>query len=198
MRCPDAVLSPPQINRLQDEMGPSLMVIANSSCGHYNLDLSTELDRFTALRLAALNAVERDYVLANKPASWDKHHGGTAQKLRWNNFRNERFRAAPLTEGLSDEFFLRALKDKIPGIMDFDYVSTLRMPLMVEPVSNIELNNLLSEIGLKRVSPNRLDGSEWGCWGLILMVGMAWHGERLKVTENPCAKRVMAGHVKVA
>ena len=46
-----------QIKKIQDLMGQSLLVITGSLCGHYQLDLSSELDRFTAIRLVGGVAV---------------------------------------------------------------------------------------------------------------------------------------------
>jgi hypothetical protein len=36
---------------------------------------------------------------------WDPSCGGTSQHGRWANFRNEKYRNAPLRRGLSNAFF---------------------------------------------------------------------------------------------
>jgi len=94
--------------------------------------------------------MEREYVREKAPPSWDKKtHGGTSQHLNWQNFRNETFRGAPVPEGLSDPFFLGGLKDKYPGILEFDFVSTTRLPPDCPVIPQRQLEMILEEWGLK-------------------------------------------------
>jgi hypothetical protein len=107
--------------------------------------------RLFVTRLAGLNAADREYLRKHAPKAWDLKHGGTAQKLNWTSFRNERFRGSFMPNGLDDEFFARGLKDKIPGVLELDYAPCVRVPEGVSPMAEKELQQLLIELGLKQV-----------------------------------------------
>jgi hypothetical protein len=60
----------------------------------------------------------------------------------------------PLKRGFSDSWFSSGLLDRVPGLLEFDYVSTSRPPLLlVQPVTAAQLGVLMEECGLRRVTP---------------------------------------------
>jgi trimeric autotransporter adhesin len=76
-----------------------------------------------------------------------------SQHGRGSNFRNERYRSVPLKRGFSDSWFSSGLLDRVPGLLEFDYVSTSRPPLLlVQPVTAAQLGVLMEECGLRRVT----------------------------------------------
>lgn len=129
----------------------------DTAAAFYSRSSTTAQPQFSHLtlvhtcRLACLNAADRDFVRKHAPKTWDIKHGGTAQKLNWTSFRNERFRGGFVVNGVDDDFFAKGLKDKIPGVLEFDYAPCVRMPQGVAPMADKELQQLLVELGLKQV-----------------------------------------------
>ena len=50
--------------------------------------------------------------------------------------------------GLTESFFVGGLLDKLPGVLEFDYVSTSRPPETVAPVTDAQLALIIAECGL--------------------------------------------------
>lgn len=81
--------------------------------------------------------------------------------------RNERFRGAAIEGGLDDAFFANKLKDKLPGVLEFDYVSTTRIPAEMKFIRTDEVNMILRESGLK---PLRDDPKPFGFHDLMTTI----------------------------
>ena len=67
-------LSSKQSYALIDEMGYSLLVLANALNGYYHLNIDKKLDRWTALQLAKINACERRYMKDQTLKTWGSGH----------------------------------------------------------------------------------------------------------------------------
>jgi hypothetical protein len=98
----------------------------NSFSGHYELTLSSHLDRGTAMRLAEISAHENAWCRRSNHQWQVPGHGHTSQKQNKNNFRNELYGRVPMEHGISDDFFRKGLQDKTMGNLEFDFVSTTR------------------------------------------------------------------------
>jgi hypothetical protein len=119
----------------------------NSYTGHYSLDLENSIDRRTALRLMAISAHENGYIKHSMP-SWGPTHLYTSQNGTKTNFRNETYRNLPIENGLTAAFFSLGLKDKIHGVLDFDFVSITRPEEGCVAVGNCNLEKALEARGL--------------------------------------------------
>ncbi|CAN0417319.1 unnamed protein product, partial [Phaeothamnion confervicola] len=131
--------------------GPALSAYAACVCGRYSLDLGRPADRAAALRLAEWSHWEGQ--CARAASGWPAESGGTSQKGRWSNFRNEAFRGKPLRRGLTAAFFKNALRDRVPGVLEFDFVSTSRPPQGTPPMSETCFRAVLRDCGLLEPRP---------------------------------------------
>lgn len=133
------------IKEIQLNLRSLYFICSNSFTGHYKLDTSHHLDRWVAIKLAQINAEERFYFRLNVP-QWNiekQKHGYTSQKGNKSNFRNEVFRNISFSGGFDDSFFSKGLLDKMPGTLEFDFVSTMRPAKDVRPIADYDLNALL-------------------------------------------------------
>ena len=133
------------ISNMQMTLRSMYLICLNSYSGRWKLELfNNDMDRFTALRLAEINAEEvvmlrREAAIVlgkNLSKMTDSRY---SQHVHRSNFRNEQSR-----DKLTDNYFKHGLHDRSAGKMDFDYVSTSR-PCMhsAVPMSDLALNDVL-------------------------------------------------------
>ena len=130
---------------MQMTLRSMFLICLNAHSSHWKLELfNNDMDRFTALRLAEINAEE--IVLARRETAIvlgknlsKMTDSRTSQHPHRSNFRNEQSR-----EKLTDGYFKHGLHDRSAGKLDFDYVSTSR-PCMhsAVPMSDVALNDVL-------------------------------------------------------
>lgn len=142
-----------QIREIQLNLRSMYFITCNSFTGHYKCDMNIFLDRLCVLRLVEINAEEKAYIRFARP-DWNrsKRHGFTSQRGNRNNFRNESYRSLMVTPGLDDNFCASGLLNKIPGQLEFDYISVSRPSLDVVPIDDFYLNALLMSRQLKPYS----------------------------------------------
>ncbi|CAM9512676.1 unnamed protein product, partial [Discosporangium mesarthrocarpum] len=131
---------------LQARIGHVFAAFTTSVCGHYCLDLGHDIEREAALRLAELSNWENMWLRV--VSGWPMSSGGTSQKGKWNNFRNEKYRKQPLQRGLTDAFFKKGLLDRVPGVLEFDFVSISRPSSATEPMSRLQFERFVYDCGL--------------------------------------------------
>jgi Ran GTPase-activating protein (RanGAP) involved in mRNA processing and transport len=137
------------VRDIQLNLRSMYFVLVGGICGHFKLDLGDSLDRQCAIRLAEIDA-EENFCMSELMPQWaeNKAHSFTAQtKSVRTNFRNAMFRSAKIV--LTDDFFKNGLEDHGPGVLEFDYVSTVRPAADVKVVTDSDLNGLLVARGLR-------------------------------------------------
>lgn len=112
--------------------------------GHWRLDLANKVQRSVMMQLIALNGSE-------SKASKRAKRGDTSQKGNYCNFRNEQL------SGVEVEVNTEYTKS-LPwtGVLEFDYVSTTRMPPSTAVISEEEFVRLLHKL---EISPRRRLGT---------------------------------------
>ena len=139
------------ISNMQMTLRSMFLVCLNSYSNHWKLELfNNDMDRFTALRLAEINAEEIVMLRREAAVVLGKNlskmtDSRTSQHAHRSNFRNE-----PLRVKLNDGYFKHGLHDKAVGKLDFDYVSTSR-PCMhsVVLMSDLALNDVMMSRNLQ-------------------------------------------------
>ncbi|CAM9481373.1 unnamed protein product, partial [Chrysoparadoxa australica] len=131
---------------LKAKIGHAFTAFTSSVCGHYQLDLGREFDREAAIRLAEWSNWEQGFLKAR--SGWAPETGGTSQKGKWSSFRNETYNHKFLRRGFTEVFFHGGLMDKVPGVMEFDFVSMSRPPQDTQPMNDKRFMVLLEECGL--------------------------------------------------
>ena len=139
------------ISNMQMTLRSMFLVCLNSYSSHWKLELfNNDMDRFTALRLAEINAEEivrlrREAAIVLGKNLSKMTDSGSSQHVHRSNFRNEQSR-----DKLNDGYFKHGLHDKSAGKLDFDYVSTSR-PCMrsAVPMSDLALNDVLMSRNLQ-------------------------------------------------
>ncbi|CAM9285636.1 unnamed protein product [Ectocarpus sp. 4 AP-2014] len=144
-------LEPKQIHLVQRIFGHAFAAFTDCVGGHYSLDLSRELDREAAMRLSEWGHF--DQMCLRVLSGWTAESGGTSQKGRWSSFRNERYRKRPFTRGLMEGFFKLGLTDRVPGVLEFDFVSIARPPSDTLPLAPEQFDRFVTECGLARLVP---------------------------------------------
>eukprot|EP00903_Cladosiphon_okamuranus_P018800 g17294.t1 len=142
-------LEPRQIQIIQKNFGHAFAAFTTCVGGHYSLDLSRELDREAAIRLSEWSHL--DQMCLRALSSWAGESGGTSQKGRWSSFRNERYRKRPFTRGITEGFFKMGLIDRVPGVLEFDFVPIARPPADTPPLTPRQFDRFVTECGLARL-----------------------------------------------
>ncbi|CAM9265396.1 unnamed protein product [Ectocarpus sp. 8 AP-2014] len=144
-------LEPKQTHLVQRIFGHAFAAFTDCVGGHYSLDLSRELDREAAIRLSEWGHL--DQMCLRALSGWTVESGGTSQKGRWSSFRNERYRKRPFTRGLTEGFFKLGLTDRVPGVLEFDFVSIARPSFDTLPLGPAQFDRFVTECGLARLVP---------------------------------------------
>eukprot|EP00752_Nemacystus_decipiens_P012656 g11210.t1 len=160
-------LEPRQIHIIQKNFGHAFAAFTTCVGGHYSLDLSRELDREAAIRLSEWSHL--DQMCLRVLSSWAGESGGTSQKGRWSSFRNERYRKRPFTRGITEGFFKLGLTDRVPGVLEFDFVSIARPSSDTPPLTPGQFDRFVTQCGLARLMaelPSPLAKSSTSAGGL--------------------------------
>ena len=176
------------IRNVQTTMRSMFPLASDAYSGRWRLELfNNQMDRFSALRLAEINAEETAQLRRETAAAWGVDVSAvtdprTAQHDHRGNFRNELTR-----ERLRDRFFMYGLRDKPGGVLEFDYVSTSRPGAAAAPMSNAALNDLLTARGLQEPSQGllhwiRMDAA--GTAGDPEVAGGLWLSRDVHTTAN--------------
>jgi Ran GTPase-activating protein (RanGAP) involved in mRNA processing and transport len=131
---------------LQLQLRSLYYLCTNSFTGHYCLDLENSLDRRTAIKLMAISTHENAYIKQAMP--WGSSHAFTSQQGSKHNFRNETYRNMSIEGGIDASFFQAGLKDKIHGVLEFDFVSISRPDDDCFAEGNCNLESALDARGL--------------------------------------------------
>jgi hypothetical protein len=111
---------------------------SSNPTGHWRFDLLNHKDQSVLLSLAAVN--EKQHHLSKTDVSGRRD---TSQHGDWNNFRNATFNKVPFA--LSDRWINEM---PLKGILEFDFVSTVRPPPDQQPVSASRLLKMLETVGM--------------------------------------------------
>ncbi|CAM9304799.1 unnamed protein product [Scytosiphon promiscuus] len=142
-------LEPKQIHTVQRNFGHAFAAFTSCVGGHYSLDLSREVDREAAMRLSEWGHL--DQMCLRALSGWVSESGGTSQKGRWSSFRNERYRKRPFTRGLTEGFFKMGLIDRVPGVLELDFVPVARPPSDTPPLTPEQFDRFVIECGLGKL-----------------------------------------------
>ena len=125
-------LSFSEVLSMRSAFGNSFRCLTGSACGHYTLDLSSEVDRVTFKQLVEINNKEK-----SKSMTENKDRN-TSQTGSWNNFRNATINWRPLE--LTGNFF-----EDTPqaGVLRFDFVSTSRPIQGLDAIGDEVLDQIL-------------------------------------------------------
>jgi hypothetical protein len=134
---------------LHRRLGPLYGPLFGNPTGHYKLDLSNHSDKLTAQQLNITNNVD---IAVAVELNANRAHKNL---IHGTNFRNAFFQGAPILDYSTtpprphlDNSFFEHLPKK--GVLEFDYVSTARPAMDVQPMPRVALNKLLDDVNASR------------------------------------------------
>ena len=150
-----------QVSELITDLGELYPILNGSYCGRFVLDMSNPYEKLAAIKLAEINTFE--IMQLKDQSQWPEWCGGTSQDGNWSQFRNAKFTGKYLgnhmtredlriTTDADDPFFRNKLDDHPTGLLEFDFVSTERLPTLTPAMVSEEFDNLVRSCALY-VSP---------------------------------------------